>query len=255
MDATEIAHKAMLARGRLSEAKKWFAHRGWEVLPQGIRGQRILGWGADQAYLASPANPNGWVRRWCRRWAPWLKEAELAELVARTVDQQHNKRWSGDECAAVLEITVRDRTAHGFRFIGADDDPTHEIRLGVKREKAAARARKFRAVHRTGAKRGRPALQLSKEDRLARSNAQAAERMKRLRALRKNASRPLIDISSVTEFSVTDMSHDVEDQTADSRSPQAIRRQAPTCEDLDDDGDAFGAPPPTHLVERTLIPF
>ena len=38
---------------------------------------------------------------------------------------------------------------------------------------------------------------------MARSNAQAAKRMRKLRALRKNASRGLKHIDSVTEFSVT----------------------------------------------------
>jgi hypothetical protein len=56
---------------------------GWEVLPQGIRGQHILQWGADHAWLASPANPERGVRRWCRRWAR-LSDDALAEIVAST---------------------------------------------------------------------------------------------------------------------------------------------------------------------------
>jgi hypothetical protein len=80
------------ARGRLSDAKEWFAHREWSVLPQSDRGRTILEWGADHAYLASPDNPMRSVRNWCRRWAPWLKDAELARLVARTASS--NMRWS-----------------------------------------------------------------------------------------------------------------------------------------------------------------
>jgi hypothetical protein len=80
-DPASDAKGTMLARGRLSDARKWFAHRGWKVLPQGIRGQRILAWGACHAWLASPSNSQRSVRNWCRLWAPWLKDAELDQLV------------------------------------------------------------------------------------------------------------------------------------------------------------------------------
>jgi hypothetical protein len=154
------------------------------VLPQGIRGQRILSWGADHAYLASPANPTRFVRRWCRRWAPWLSETELAELVASTVDR--NKRWSADQSAAVLEITVDDREALRFRFLGANDDPNYERRLAAQQAKAAASSRKYRAAHSTGAKRGRPALQLSEAERLEHTRAQGAKRAKKKRVRSKS---------------------------------------------------------------------
>src|SRR5258705_5463443 len=146
--------KALLARGRLKDAKRWFTDRGWDVLPQGLRGQAILKWGADQAFLASPDNPKRSVRRWCRRWAPWLTANELDELVAGT--DHSNKRWSADQCAITLEITVRDRTALRLRFLGACDDPNYETRLAVKREKRAARNRVYRAARATGRNRGRP---------------------------------------------------------------------------------------------------
>jgi hypothetical protein len=76
-DKDEDATRVIRARGCLKEAKLWFGHRGWEVLPKSERGRRILRWAADQAYLASPDNPKRSVRRWCRRWAPWLTPAEL----------------------------------------------------------------------------------------------------------------------------------------------------------------------------------
>src|SRR5206468_1132207 len=137
-------------------------------------------------------NPRRSVRRWCRRWASWLTDTELNDIVAAAVTS--NKRWSGDQSAMVLEITVRDREALKLWFLGADDDPHYEQRLKLKRAKGAARQQRFRAAHATGAKRGRPALQLSPEDRIARSRAQDAARAKRYRASRKNASRDLIDI-------------------------------------------------------------
>jgi hypothetical protein len=53
-------------------------------------------------------------------------------------------------------ITVRDRSILHLRFIGAADDPHYEVRGDIKRAKDAERARRSRAAHHTGAKRGRP---------------------------------------------------------------------------------------------------
>src|SRR5580704_15957097 len=98
------------------------------------------------------------------------RDAELDQLVADTATS--NKRWTHDQSAAILGIGFRDREAHGFRFIGADDDPNYDIRCEAKREKGAARVRRFRAAHSTGAKVGGPALQLSEEEKLEHRRAQ-----------------------------------------------------------------------------------
>jgi hypothetical protein len=191
----------LIARGRLADARKWFEHRGWDVLPQNERGQRILQWGADHAWLAAPSNPQRSVRRWCKKYAPRLTAAELDRIVAET--RTSNKRWSHDHSAMVLEITVRDLVALGLRFLGASDDLNHEIRLGIARAKAAARGRRFRADHSTGRKPGRPSLGLSAEDMQARRRVQAKERKRRSRMSRKNPSRDISNICGVTQFSVT----------------------------------------------------
>ena len=165
--------------GKGSEARMWFAYLGWEAPPQGIRGQRILSWGADHAYLASTANPKRSVRRWCRRWAAVAFRGRASRAC-----RQHRRQQQAlvrRSVAAVLEITVRNRDALCLRFIGASDDPNYELRLAAKREKDAARSRRYRAAHSTGSKRGWPALQLSEEDRLARRRAQGAERVRRLK--------------------------------------------------------------------------
>lgn len=170
MGATEqqAQKKAVLkARGRLKEARKLFAHRGWDTLPQGRRGQRILAWCAIQAWLAYPSNPEAAVRRVCSPLAPYLKEAEWIELVAET--KIANKNFSHDQSAMVLEIPVSYSLAHGLRFLGADNDPDYRERHQAKRERNAACQRKRRAARSTGRPCGRPALPLSEEERLARS--------------------------------------------------------------------------------------
>ncbi|HEY0846727.1 MAG TPA: hypothetical protein VGE12_15250, partial [Noviherbaspirillum sp.] len=169
----------IIARGRLADAKKVFTHRGWDVLPQGHRGHVILRWAADHAFLASPDNPMRSVRNWCRRWAPWLTGAELDALLEGV--KHSNKRWSPDQCAVTLEITVSDRNTLGLRFIGAEDDPDYLIRNAARRAKNAAANRRYRAAHSTGRKRGRPALQMSPEERQAHDRKLAAERKRRSR--------------------------------------------------------------------------
>jgi hypothetical protein len=277
VSASDDDKGALLARGRLSDARKWFEYRGWDVLPQGIRGQRILRWGAIHAWLASPANPESGVRKWVRRWAPWLKQAELDELVAETA--LANKRWSSDQCAAVLEVTVRDRTFLGLRFLGANDDPDGEIRLAEKKAKAAARSRKYRAARSTGAKDGRPSLQLSEAERLDRRRAQAADRKRAERARRRaamgdvtlNPVRDIIlvtnnsrdnDIGGVTEFSVTEESrprqadrraHESVLPTTGDTSPGPVTRpardRAAVLDDMDDEErEAFLDDPPAWFI-------
>jgi hypothetical protein len=135
----------LMARGRLKEARLEFAHRGWPVLPQGRRGQRILAWCAVQAWLAYPKNPEAAVRRICDELSPWLKDDRLVELIADT--KVANKRFSHDQCAMVLEISVSDCLARGYRFLGASDDWSYEARHKAKRARNAACQRRRRAAN------------------------------------------------------------------------------------------------------------
>jgi hypothetical protein len=231
----EAAHNTMMARGRLKAARKLFEHRGWKELPQGVRGQRVIAWGAVMAWLAAETDQKRElsVRRWIRCWWPRIKDAELDQIVADTVVA--NKRWSNDECAIVLEVGVLDRPI-SLQFIGADNDHHYEIRNGIRRAKAAARARKCRAARSTGRPPGRPALQLAEEDRIARRRAQDAERKRAKQAAEcsgrprgrpksenasaKTPSRHLSNnIGSVTELKRTDFSVT---ETSDSRAPQGV---------------------------------
>lgn len=219
-------------------------------------------WGADHAWLAASGDPEASVRRWCRRWAQWLTVGELNDLVAYTRDS--NKRWSADQSAAVLGISVTHLTKLKLRHLGADDDPNYEVRLGMKRANSAERSRKHRAKNSSGAKRGRPALQLSPDEALARRRAQTAERVRRHRAVTQNPVTPLKkDIDSVTQLSVTRHLDVPVDATSSSlpvvvlepvdqrrADPQATTRRAPAelivlmRVDRGGDGFARAAPPP-----------
>ena len=176
------------ARGRLAIARKAFEHRGWTKLPLTTRGMRILLCCADHAWLANPTNPRQGVRNWLKRHTrlSHIKIDFLVEIV-----EKRGKRWTNDQFATTLEITVLDRMSISgdFRFVGASDDDDGIARAAINRAKDAARKRASRAANSTGRKPGRPAtLNLSPEEKKARSNAQAAKRMRNMRALRKTPS-------------------------------------------------------------------
>jgi hypothetical protein len=144
----------LIARGRLKEARAEFARRGWDTLPQGRRGQKILAWCACMAWNGYPSDPEAAVRRICGGLAPYLKEHELDALIDST--RVTNRRFSHDQSAMVLEIPVTDCLARGRRFLGADDDPDYAVRDQAKRARNAAYQRRRRAAKSSGRPRGRP---------------------------------------------------------------------------------------------------
>jgi hypothetical protein len=190
---------AIIARTRLKDLRIWFKRNGWDELPQGERPGRLQ-WIADHAWVAYPTNPKPAIRRRCREIAPDLSDDDLDQLIAYT--EQSNKRWTPDQSAMVWDITAHDRDSHALWSFGACDDPDYEWRRNRNLEKDAERKRNERAARSTGRPRGRPRLELTPEEMKARRNAQAAERMRRLR-LRKNASATKEEDISRTELSVT----------------------------------------------------
>jgi hypothetical protein len=201
---TPASKSVIAARTLLKEAREIiFPDRGWQHLPQTERGWRILRWGADQAWLAWPADPKAGVIRWCSFAAPWLSDADLDAIVART--KTSNKRYSPDDSARVLEITVADKVRLDLRQSGANDDPFYAVRNRIKLEKDAARKRESRAKTPSTGKRGRPALDLSPEERLARLRAQKADYARRRRVENKSVT-PQDRVCSGTELNSTQAS-------------------------------------------------
>jgi hypothetical protein len=239
---SDINRFVLIARGRIKDAREEFTRRGWHTLPRRIRGRRILAWIACMAWDGYPSDPEAAVRRICGDLAPYLKEHELAALIEST--RAANRRFSNDQCAMIIEISVIDCLDRGYRFLGAMDDEDHVERDKARRARNAACQRRRRAAKSGGRKGGRPSLDLSPEDKLARRRAQGAERARRLRASRKTPSPDKRRITGeVTGFSVT-----APDRP--SRAPRATRRQEPIIIDMDhdslDDGVALMAPPPMH---------
>jgi hypothetical protein len=253
-----VDKSVLIARGRLKEAHIWFAHRGWDTLPQGRRGQKILAWCAIQAWLGYPHDPEAGVRRKCGGLAPYLKEAEWIELIAET--RVANKHFNHDQCALVLEISVIDCLEHGFKFLGADNDMNYGTRHKAKRARNAACQRKRRAACSTGRMGGRPALQLSEEDRLARRRAQGAERKRaereRKKVVRDVTLNPVTGQDRITgEVTVFSVTSDRPSRARPSASRPPIIINTQDRDNIDADGDAFGAPPPTRTDRRPIIPF
>jgi hypothetical protein len=165
----------MQARGRLKNFNKLLATRSWDVLPQGRRGQRMLKWAAHHAWRAADRNPERSVRNLCRKRAPYLKPAEVDQLVAYTADRA-TTWWTHDDSARVLDVGVCEREANELWFLGACDDPDYEIRGMIKNAKAMMRGRRRRAAKGTGSKGGRSRLELSPDEMAARKAQDAARK-------------------------------------------------------------------------------
>jgi hypothetical protein len=146
-----------------------------------------------QHYLRLNIDAERVTRANLRLWAPWLKKAvdgiiEGAKKAKTPSAAQLGKRW---------RVTAAEVANQGLTTITA-----FSVTLENDRSRQARRRRNGGA---TG-KRGRPSLGMSVGEKKARTNAQAAERMRKLRAgaLRKNSHAPsYIRGMKRDEFSVT----------------------------------------------------
>jgi hypothetical protein len=265
----EAAIKRMRARGRIGNLNKLMAVRQWDVLPQGRRGQRILRWACHHVWRAADRNPERSVRNFCRKRAPYLKPAEVDQLVAATADGC-TTWWSNDDSAAVLEVGVCEREANTLWFIGACDDPDYEMRNMVKAAKAMMRARRRRAAKSTGRPRGRPATAtgLRRRGKVTRSEYLANNSTSKTRpwiALGisratyyrrngcetgppENASRYYKGNTSVTELNDAPVS--TVKPAFERGASQAPPSHHPECEIIVDSGVGLRPPPPRSTVTR-----
>jgi hypothetical protein len=127
-----------------------------------------------------------------RLWASWLTEKALAGIINGA---KKAKTPSAEQLGKDFRVTVGE---------AADLELSTIVAFTVTLEGNRVRqARRRRNAGATG-KRGRPSLGLSDSEKRARTNTQAAERMRKLRALRKNSHAvAYIRGTKRDEFSVT----------------------------------------------------
>lgn len=91
---------------------------------------------------------------WCRRWAPWAVAGDgVAAAVAAAIEESaarastRTTMITADECAALLAVTMAERTALGLKTIGASDvtpDERKAMAREIKRERDRLRAEQKR---------------------------------------------------------------------------------------------------------------
>jgi hypothetical protein len=145
-----------------------------------------------QHYMRLTLDAERVTRANLRLWAPWATEKTIARLI-------RSARKSKTPSAAQLGKDFR-VTADEVASLGLSTITAFTVTLEGDRVRQARRRRNAGAAK----KRGRPLLGLSDSEKRARSNAQAAEWMRKLRALRKNSRAPsYIRGMKRDEFSVT----------------------------------------------------
>jgi hypothetical protein len=191
--------------------------------------------GRDHLYIAAchlwhlrkKRGPIVAIREWAAHGAPWCGPDELAVLIDRV--QSNPRTWSADELAHELGLHVMPfavRQALGLTTIGSidvDKAARKRRRAANKKESSTARRRRNGAVSRSEylavnvASQTRPwvALGISRPTYYRRKALEAQGET--------SPSTPKRGDILV----YTDLSHDVEQQSANSRAPQAPRRQAP----------------------------
>lgn len=172
------AARAMIARLRLKQATRWFAKKGKET----VRSQSVIRWIACQAWLSASRNPPATVRAVLTRLAPTLSSNEIQDLTEHT--KGNISRWTSDQCAEILQISVWDREALQLWHLGAIDDYDYAIRSKLRAQKSALRVAKFRAKIISPRPRGRPRKTLTTaqiDKMLKRKRKMTANRVKRHR--------------------------------------------------------------------------
>jgi hypothetical protein len=147
-----------------------------------------------QHYLRLNVGAERVTRANLRLWAPCLGEKELARVIR---DAKKAKTPSAAQLGRQWRVSAHEVAVCGLTTIRA-----FTVTLENDRGRQDRRRRKAGATR----KRGRPSMGLSAEEKKARTNAQAAARMQKRRALRKKSHVPsYIGRIERDEFSVTDL--------------------------------------------------
>jgi hypothetical protein len=136
--------KKLIARLRLREIERLFAHRYGGRLPDDDAGMEDLVLAANQISQMD-GNAEDHILRWAWEWAYWLFDRKDVDPVvfARRVSQ-NPRRYKADTLARLLNLTMADRISLGITTIGAIDcnkQKRAELRRERKRAYAEVRRR------------------------------------------------------------------------------------------------------------------
>jgi hypothetical protein len=135
-----------LAAKRISELKRLFAARYRGHLPDDAAG-RIAAF-VMAHHLAYGPDAGRRIPLWLGLKAPWMSEAEVADLTAKVVAKP--LRWRADKLAKRLNLCDAERRRLGITTIGAVDVDKAER---IARRKESARQRMDRHRRATGVQR------------------------------------------------------------------------------------------------------
>jgi hypothetical protein len=166
-----------------------------------------------QHYMRLHVDAERVTRANLRIWAPWLSEKTITSILNGA---KVTKAASAAKLGKEFRVTADEVAALGLQTIRA-----LTVTREADRDRQALRRRKAGAT----AKRGRPPLGLSPGDKKAREKLQAAERMRKMRALRKNGhASSYIRGLKRDELIVTDpilIPHDLLDERREPKRPGA----------------------------------
>lgn len=218
-------------RRRSREIFALLDRRSVTVLPEnaaGLQAAKLIA----QHFMKLKVNAEPTTRANLRLLAPWLSREEIADVIEAAAKQ--DKPPSAAQMGRAFGVTLDEVTAldlKSFRAVTVTREGDRN-RQGRRRRNAGSTGR-----------RGRPPLDLTPEERVARIRAQAATRM---RALRKKRHAPSsIREMERDEFSVTQEPILI---TSPGFARRALKCDGAEIEDIDDDvieldGVGFGPPP------------
>jgi hypothetical protein len=135
--------KKLIARLRMREIERLFAHRYGDRLPDDDAGMEDLVLAANQI-AQMDGNAEDHILRWAWDWAYWLFDKKDVNPVcfARRI-AQNPRRYKADTLARLLNLTMADRTSLGITTIGAIDcNQQQRAELRRERKRAYAEARR-----------------------------------------------------------------------------------------------------------------
>jgi hypothetical protein len=223
---------AVLTILRISELERYLRLRYGTVLPDDDAGHDDLVILLNHV-AHNRTDPRGKMLGYVLRWAPLMPSNESEALIDMILAAP--RKYTPKRLGELLRLTEAERDQECITTIRAFDSTPESMAANAKR-KDRERKVAARAENKSERPRGRPRLELSPEEMAVRIKAQNAERARRRRASRKNASEALEGLSNALDGIKRDGLPAVEPGAL-----QARRRPEPIdVDDMGDDDDVDG---------------